>query len=308
MSKPYPNERVMLICWSWREFEKAGYIVNHKLLNQSAYQKAFDQPSAFQNKLFDEYRVCDQLPDGSKLPVDPKAVVVRTYIEQEAHNLNSLSFKYLKALIEHYNTADNELFVFLHRADEFTDLEVGAVLKDTGAEKCFLIGGGISHIYYRGFRNQGILGDNKYFYRAAVEKDKPAITVANNKTKQLFQPHFDKVWDYYKHEFQTKIFELKEDLLSFFYVVYPDDVPWDGEKMLKMLKENECLFLRVHSFIDHPDYPFTNSDLLHLKEYGYEAEKSFEFDDCRKNLSTPDQLEKEFGKVSSLLVGLFFFI
>ncbi len=306
MPSSYTKERIMLICWSWRDLELKKRIVNNALLNESFYKRNLNRVESFKDDLFDEYAVCDRLPDGTKPEVSPKAIVVRTYLIQELHNLESVSFQYLKNLVEWYKTAENELFVFLHRRDGFSDVEVGAILNMTRADKCFLIGGGTDHIYYRGFRNQGILGDDGRFFRSIPEKDKPAVTVADDQVKKIFQPHFDKTWDYYRHEFYTKIFELKEDLLTFFYAIYPDNEPWNGEDMVQRFFDNDCLRLRINSFIDHSDHQLTKDESGRLKEYGYKAEKSYEFDDCRKNLVGAHQLEDEFEEVASFLAELFF--
>ncbi|PHN03448.1 hypothetical protein [Flavilitoribacter nigricans] len=306
MPQTYERERVMLICWKWRDFELKQRIVSNALLKEKPYKKVLKDIEAFRDILFDEFTVCDELPDETTPAVVPRAVIVRTYVTHELNNLECKSYAYIKALIDLYKTDGNDLYVFLHRRDHFGDQEVGDILTQTAADKCFLIGEGRDQIYYRDFRNQGLLGDNGKFYRSPINPNKPPVTVANHKTKKVFQPHFDKIWEYYHHEFHTKIFELKEDLLVYFYKMYPDDKPWDSDRMKAELEEDECLRLRLASFIDHDTYQLSNDEINRLKAFGIQVEKSYEFDDCRKNLVENYHLGAEYERIANFLTHLFF--
>ncbi len=289
----------MLIVWKWRNFERSRNVVSQDLLQAMRFQPDENFIKLAENTLFDRYTVCDQRPDDTNPATEPPATVVRTYIEKHAGNLSDGCFQYLSKLVQHLKKANNQLYVFLHRRDGFGDEEVRALLRDHQVDKCFLIGGSRDFIY------RNLLSDDGRFFTKTAEKDQPEIRVADNKAKIVYQLYFDKVWEYYRHEFYTKIFELKEDLLSHFYAIYPGHQVWSYEQMREHLSRTKLLYLRVHCFMDDQCRCLTDPEKEALSVFGKEDGKSYEFDDCYVNLALHKQLEKEYETASSLLQKLF---
>lgn len=293
------QERIMLIVWKWRNFERSKNVVSLELLEELDFQPDKNFIGRAENTLFDRYTVCDQRPDGSTPAVDPPATIVRTYIETHTGHLNNTCFQYLAQLVQYLKKGDNQLYVFLHRRDGFGDGEVRALLRDHPVDKCFLIGGSRDFIY------RNLLSDDGRFFTKTPEKDRPEVKVADNKAKIVYQLYFDKVWEYYRHEFYTKIFELKEDLLSHFYTIRPADQVWTYEQMREHMNTDRPLYLRVHSFMDDQCRCLTDAEKEELNVFGKQDGKSYEFDDCYVNLAQNKALEKEYTTVSDLLNQLF---
>ena len=295
----------MLIVWKWRDMEREGRVVNMELLAKPEYRGVTARIQDYAGVLFDYYDVCEQRPNGTAPLAMPRAKVVRTFVEHKIRDLQAPTFQFLQTLIKHLKRKDNELFVFLHRRDGFGNEEVSTILKSAKADRCFLIGDGRDNIYYRQMRNQGLLGDNGRFFRRESSPGSPSISIADNKDKKVFLNHFKKVWNYYKHEFRTKIYELKEDLLSHFYAVYPDDQVWTYQALKDYLEQDRALYLRVSSFIDDNCHYLDTSSLAELDHYGKSVGKSYEFDDLRMNLAEPKDVNQEYLAVSKLLYDLF---
>lgn len=297
------KERIAIIFWRWRSFQKNDSIpiMDKTFWNNTDNLKLLETPElAFDYELADKYEVFFKNMDKEKIE-NPSAWVVRSYIENCENGLT-----FLKKMVQYFEKVNREIFVFLHRGEGFKVDDVTAVLKKTEAAKCFLFGGGRDYIYYA-TQSEGLLGENGKFFsqRTYTENGQkyPAIHVANDKKKRIFQPHFDKVWEYYKHEFDIKTFELREDLLSFLLPIFEDRVPDNGE--LKTLLEKEYgLFLRVKNFIG---LPRTKKEKIAFKKLEESREKSYSFDDLKENLNRKNNGNLEvLNDIQQHLQSLFF--
>lgn len=300
-----PKRRIMLISWKWRDFKKGGKVITNHLLQELNWDPEDNNIAKFKDVLFDEFIVCDPLPNGEKRPVKPESRVVRTSIGDEKHPVDLVAFGFLKSLVELYGDHDVELFVFLHRKDGFGDQEVKDILGNVKVSNCFLIGEGRDYIYYDRNRMQGLLGDHGRFIHNTARVDKPEIKVADTKKKQVFQPHFDKVWNYYKFEFYTKILELKEDLMTYLFIWEKDDKSAKRTEFREYLMADEKLYQRVNNFIGNSSLLLNGGEGKKLSDYESEDHKSYAFDDCRINLAKTENIDQEYDEVSKLLSSVF---
>lgn len=297
---PYPMRRIMLVSWRWLVFERAGKIVSSELLSKPEYASAISDVAAFRNELFDEFTVCEQQPDGTAPAVDPVALIVRTHIKRLVDQPVCLCCEYLERLIEYCQQEPTELLIFLHRRDGFTNENVSYFLPKIKTGRCFLIGGGRDIIYYHDKRNQGLLGEDGYFFRKNAVPGYPSVRVADREKKIVYLRYFEKVWAYYKHEFYTKVYELREDLLRHFYQLDLRLTIQTNEDLAAHLALNKVLSLRLASFIDDEDSKLSPTQKDDLDKYGKDAAKSYEFDDLKANLAAKE-ITTEYTHVSNLL-------
>lgn len=296
----------MIIIWKWRYFKRKSKVVNTSLLMQAEFANACAQPNHFKDILFDEFAVCKQKPDGTTPLVKPAAKVVRAYVENELGDLSCSAFSFLENLIKFYKKDNTEVFVFLHRKDGFGDQEVEHIKQLKLANRCFLIGEGRDVIYYKREHYKGMLGQNGRFFRSESRPGSPSVRIANEQEKTIDLRYFIKVWNHYKHEFYSKILELKEDLLTHFYAIYPDEATWSSRRLREKLEEDSILKLRVINFIENDKIKLTKSEIDKLKEGEVEDKRSYTFDSVKANLKTLQSIEKEYSMVSNLLYEHFF--
>lgn len=289
------KKRTMIISWKWEDFKSQQ--VTTDLLEEKAIPAIIENP---QQRYYDVYPTYLRRTNEETM-VEPAATIVRTYAKNGEKVID-----FLLALIEQYTQSDSEVFVFLHRRDGFTNKEVATILKNTNAEKCFLIGGGKDFIYYPTAK-QGLLGDNGAFFYNEPSINLPEIIIADDAQKRVYQPHFDKVWYYYNTEFDTKFFELKEDLLSHFYPSFANETTYSRTIYYDHLAKNELLFLRVKSFIDEQYLSLSPLEKEQLQQWEKVKGRSFTFDDCQENLvRLSDKEIKEYTEINTLLYQLFF--
>ncbi|MEL7250653.1 MAG: hypothetical protein AAFO03_19655 [Bacteroidota bacterium] len=297
------KEQTMLIVWKWRDLEKKGYVVDADLLAQPAYANTLENISEAFGTLYDEFEVQEQQPDGTTKPLNTPGKIVRTFVVRTMNAPNCPAVDYLQRLVEHYQKEENDLMVFLHRRDGFVQKDVTLLSNNYSLVGCFLIGDGRDVVYYRPERKRGLLGDNGRFYAAPAEPDqgRPEVRTANPRKKIVFARFFRKVWTYYQHEFYTKIFELREDLLRHFYQLTDDQSKVQSAILTKHLQEDDALYLRVISFIDDDCCPLSPKQSKALDTYGKNAAKAYEFDDLKANLLAHRNVTQEYAAISDLL-------
>lgn len=291
--------RIMLIVWKWRDWEEK--IITEEYLQKLQDHRWLNHIETAKNELFDEYQVCYFSEEEVKM-VEPEAKVIRVRIEHD--ETDQLTLLFLGTLITKYEK-EGELFVFLHRKDGFTDRSIRYLLEKYNNNRYFLFGEGRDYIYYQ-TQNEGLLGDDACFFSQKPNPQQPGIAVADDKRKLVFQPHFDKVWNHYKYEFYTKIYELKEDLLSHFVQLLAEHFDRPFTDYLQHMEKASPLLWRVKSFMDQDYHDFTDKEKKQLADYSYEQQKSFVFDDCRANLSRIAKVDKEYDDVVKMLHLLLF--
>lgn len=293
----------MLIAWKWNDLKRNKCVVDPDLLARPEYANILDNIESVAGKLFDEYQVEEAQPDGRTEPLKPAAKIVRTSINRTMGQADCPCMDYLKRLIEYYQDEDRDLMVFLHRRDGFAQDDVQLLSRSFNLKGCFLIGDGRDYIYYRPERKQGLLGDNGLFYMANPEPEEgiPEIRTSKRGKKIVFARYFRKVWTYYEHEFYTKIYELREDLLSHFYQLTDDRKAISAQVLQDHLNTNRILFLRLISFIDDECCTLNTDQAKELDDYGKGAAKAYEFDDLKANLQSHQNITDEYTEVSKLL-------
>lgn len=291
----------MIIAWKWHDF--SNYTLTEDWFQKEANQGWWDNRKIEEAKelLFDEYKVKEKKEEVIKSE-KYQAIVVRLRLKYNSYD--KLSLVFMLRLIDYYETEGAEIQVFLHRRDGFDKMAVRRLLDENSKPRYFLFGGGRDFIYYNTF-NVGLLGDDEQFYSQIPNGKQPAIRVADDENKYVFQPHFNKAWTHYEHEFETKIFELKEDLLSHFFLLY-DQFGKPYSNFLEHLEENKPLLWRVKSFMDDSCNCFEEEEIKKLEKYGYEHQKSYIFDDCGANLSRLKNVDKEYMDVAGLLNKLLY--
>ena len=141
------------------------------------------------------------------------------------------------------------------------------------------------------------------------------------------QPYFDRVWLYYSIEFETKVFDLKEDLFDcihtlFFYLVRSLKIPIN--KVFKLLKDEDggaTLVSIKKAFMDVYDEEIKSSESLNsfleegnemtlLKEAEKKRGISYFFDDCianleRERLNDQHFVSLEYDEIKNYMFNLF---
>jgi hypothetical protein len=291
--------RIMIIAWKWVDERLAT-------LNGNFFQKYTTNPEPiinFEGRYYDKYVVTRKVGEDEWINDDPPAYVIRLRV---AKGESGDSVDFIKDLARYFGDKGSQVFVFLHRGEGFTSAEVARILKEPLAARCFLFGGEADFIYFDS-QNIGLLGGNGRFFYLPPGKKNVEINVADNPSRQVFQPYFNKVWHYYKHEFYTKALELKEDLLGYLYGI--EETYLRQEQWLDHLSKNEPLLLRVKSFINDGCYAVlspTEEEIL--KDIERRRQKSLLFDDSKFNLKHADDSQKKeiYETISQTLCELFF--
>ncbi len=296
------DERVMIIIWKWNAF--SDHVICQDFFDAPKNKELLNNLDSGKNEVYDEYLVYEQSFKGERIQT-PKSKVVRVRIVNDKDCEDCMTF--LFRLIDKYTGKNGQVFDFLHRKDHYTDQHVLEIVRRTKAKKCFLIGGGRDFIYYNRAHKEGLIGEDGEFFSHSPSKQEPGIQVANDKKKRVYQPHFDKVWNHYQHEFGSKILELKTDLLARFYGIYDAGIQFSTTELRNHLLEDRNLYLRVKSFVDDGEScDLTPREVQQLEDYEKENGKSYIFDDCRRNLQDLKGIEKEYQDINSYLCDLFF--
>lgn len=292
-------QRNMFIFWKWKDFE--DQIIDDPFWDIEANHKLLEDVSLGENKIWDNFKVFLKSSKGEELSHNESSVI-RSWVK----NGCGICMEFVKALIDYYNAEKSKNFVFLHRSDGFTHEEVKYILKETAANKCFLIGEGRDYIYFPTFK-EGLLGDRGKFYSEPPGPDRPRITVANLIQKRVYEPYFSKVWHHYEHEFNIKIFELLYDLMIFLLPLNKTQ-SIDLSSWREHLNSNKLLMLRTKSFIRDEMIMLSKEEKTFLGKCEAKDQKSYEFDDCEMNLKAILKKPElsEYYAVSKLLFECFF--
>lgn len=294
--KKHSERKIMIIVWKWRDLPH----INEKLWKQEHFQAYIDNITDGKDHIYKEYPVqhSDLCPD---------ATVVATAI----YNVNENTNRLLDSLIEAYAQGNNEVMLFLHRSNDFEALDVDRLLERFKGRlsKCFLFADGRDYIYYK-TQKSGILDDIGSFYIQRDPKTEEKITTFDD--GKVLQPYFDRVWQYYNNEFETKVFQFKEELfdqwLPFLLPGQPEQI--SRESLLNALRggTERAIFFRVKSFLGRYEAELHNLDaaadfdqitaIKKEKDALKDREKadriSYDFDDCITNLIFQKNLGNKF--------------
>lgn len=315
-------DKLMIIVWKWRDFDIKGGI-SEKVLDKHA--KYINNIAHGKGKYYEEYRVekSDATKNGRILAIN-------------INNDGERCWKLLVTLVEVYSKKADEVLVFLHKAQFYDIKDVDKLLKNSNLNihKCFLFGSGVDYIYYD-FQQEGLLDDVGRFYKRP-NKNKPEEdvrilnSIKSELTYDINQPHFDRVWSYYQHELERKMFELKEDVCKALTPLMFPNKP----KLLvveeiheAINKSKKCLIFRLKDFIGYYDdkAQILNEDIARnfddigeledeikqLQKFEEASKQSYVFDDWMANLEHVERdkeklkkLKEDYQKVATIMYQL----
>jgi hypothetical protein len=292
------QKRLMFIVWNWREINKT--------LNEVVQWNGEPLGArAWKDKAYDEYDIAIKSSEGNVEYNEHGCKIIRIGIR---YGEGDGMLPYILKIIDAYKGNDQKIFLFLHRSDGFTPTDVQTAVRSKHINKCFLFSNGRDFIYYN-TQNIGLLGTGPtagLFYYQQAGNGKMEVKVADKQKKIVFQPFFDRVWHYYEHEFETKITEIRSDILYYLWLeAFPDDEIWPFTRLKALLQKNEMLYLRVKNLLDK-EYELTKAEHDRLVDWEIKQEKSFVFDDCRKNIERLKGVKEEYLVLHDRLVNLFF--
>lgn len=311
-------KKIMIIVWKW------DFLPDHlnAVLARQKYGNKLPDFATGKGQYYDEYQV-------EKSLLCPEALLVAARIYKDGEQ----TMQILEQLIEHYLPNETEadecqVMLFLHRNNDFKENDVTFFLNKYSKRlyKAFLFAQGRDYIYSNAEKQHiGLLnhmGEFAYGYHQASDEK---YFVADRNRKLVFQPFFDRIWSYYDIEFETKVFELKEDLFDCLYGLFLPDEPTDLSQELIVEKLKECedglLWYRLKSFMNK--YKKENKDpedldsfveegleMSKLKEAEKEKGKSYFFDDCianleRERLNDRDFVSQEYEEIKNQMHDLF---
>lgn len=230
--------------------------------------------------------------DGKWSVYGPKNQGDFVYCIKEGKNLSAILESIAKVLSNHADSP--ETFIFFHRIVFPDASKMGQFIEQltqtqrkSGQIKVFLFSADRDYIYITTQR-EGLLGvDGRFGDRIEVvdpksgERRTIAIEVVLDKEKQILKAdHFEKVWDYYSHEFKKKIANLKEDLFHYFIKYISREKPINADILYQHLDKGPLLKLRVKSLMGR----LREEEERLLATNEREAQQSYIFDDCNENL------------------------
>lgn len=295
----------LLIVWKWRDLTS----LNQVLLAQEpqAYEKYLSgikteaEEGAEDRSFFKVYPVV-------KSDLCPDACVIAASIYKDGEQTQKL----LDALIERYAEPEVELMLFLHRAHFYDEKDVDRLLTTFKGHisKCFLFADGRDYIYYK-TQKSGILDDIGSFFSGRDLLTGEKVNILHNGV--VAQPYFDRVWQYYNIEFETKLFQFKEELwdqwLPFLLPGRPGPISSVSLKQALEKDKKRVLFYRLKSLLgmyhQMPDATEEDGENWEADQQRKQEEKaiaelekadrrSYTFDDCIRNLEHQKEQESAF--------------
>lgn len=281
------EQKVMIINWKWLQNKH----INATLLQQEDIKPFTDPIKKGEGIFYRKYKV-----EPSELCPDALVIAVSIYKDNEEtqHLLNNI--------IDRYAKPHAKVMVFLHRSNYYEDDDVEYLLNHFKGRisKCFLFGDGRDYIYFKTQR-AGFLDDLGGFEKRRDKITGEKIITFDEETQQVKQPYFDRVWQYYESEFETKIVELKEELFDQWlpFLLPHQSYKINREQLLNAIHyaEDRCLFFRIKSFVGKydeikkldakDDFDKMNDlkkELDAIKKLEQKEKTSYIFDDCRVNL------------------------
>ncbi|HMQ46723.1 MAG TPA: hypothetical protein PKA00_07910 [Saprospiraceae bacterium] len=298
------GKKILIINWKWKLFENRH--VNENVLKEAEFDYYTQHIAEGKGKFYEEYQV-------EKSSLCPDALLVATSI----YKVNGQTERLLHALIQQYAKPENRVMLFLHRSNNYEDKDVQSILshfKDRLA-KCFLFAFGRDYIYYT-TRRSGLLNDTGGFFMGRDPVTDEKVVIYDEENKLVKQPYFDRVWQYYETEFETKILNLKEELmdcwLPFMLPGKPENI--EAQALLGAIEKSDqedkrAMMYRLRSFLVYynqldyldpeQDFDLKNElekELETLKALEKKHQESFLFDDCIANLENDAQNGKALVK------------
>lgn len=281
-------EQIMFIVWKWVDLE----VINEKSLEKGKLSEYLGDIQNNKTSFYKEYKV-----EKGTLDLDAKVVSTFIYNTKETRVL-------LYALLEKYAVNDNEVMVFLHRGDFYKEQDVDDLLSHfrDRVYNCYLFADGRDYIYHK-TQKSGFLDDAGGFRNGIDRETGEGIQTFDTETQKVKQPYFDRVWEYYKIEFEIKVFQLKEELFDcwfpFLLPNYPEKISL--KKLIDTIntQNDRMLWLRLKSFanqfnqeinklnevLDAEKIDSLEEEKKALEKFEKKQKISYFFDDCINNLN-----------------------
>ncbi|MCB0628926.1 MAG: hypothetical protein R2824_09745 [Saprospiraceae bacterium] len=295
--------RLMFIAWNWHTIANTL----NEVVQLNPHPMGIQE---WKDKAFDELDVVVKKSDDKIVPDADRSKVIRINVADK-NGFGMLP--HILEIVTAYQNPGQKSFLFLHRSDGFRSKEVKTALQNMHVDKCFLFSDGRDFIYYP-VQQIGLLSGaaRRFFYQPA-ENGQSEVRVADERKKIVFQPHFDRVWHYYEHEFQTKIIEIRTDLLYFLWTkTFPGDQIWSAQQFQDLFQadRNETekirmLYLRIKNLLDKR-FKLTQDEKGKLIAWEEKQQKSFVFDDCRENMTRLKGVRSKYEILHDKMMHLFF--
>ena len=300
MKKGIAKRRIMIINWKWKELSLA---LNDKKLSKKENQKYLEDFKLGKTIFYDEYKIIrsndlwnlesDYL---SRINEDDLIIITSIYNGEKTD-------KIIEQIVnEYYKTEHTEIYLMLHRNENYTHDDVKRLLDDIEPiTKCFLFAYGRDFIYYNHKHDTGLVNEVGDFYTSRVKKRK----IADKEKKIVRNDYFTKVWKYYEVEFREKVQELETIVLDATTQAFGG---YDKNSMAKIQliefleNSDDLIYIRLKSFLGYYDnieqYSFEKvetyeNELKRLSSYEKIKGKSFIFDDAKENLRHVEQPKEE---------------
>ena len=316
------GKKIMIINWKWTWFHDhrvtSDYLAENKNFTQNIKKG--------KGKFYEEYIVKKEGKIDQDTALDDSIIVATSiykHFDTQIILYNLIDYYYNK-----YRLQNPIIFLFLHRGNFYHKSDVYNILNNKPEiNQCFLFAHPSDFIYYKTLK-KGFLDDAGGF-----SKEGKVCQKINGK-KIIKAKFFNDVWNYYQHEFKSKIFTLKEDLfLNLSFLTESSTNEFCSFALRERLsKSNDLLLLRLKSFLGFydnvslhesnelseeleliDDFLTIDNDLFIDIEYSeYESLKklekkrhtSYEFDDCNANLEHIQPNNEDDKKANELYLEL----
>lgn len=239
MSKASSQQQIIIVLWKWDNLTK----INANALSEADFEAHIADIEKGKGLYYEELAV-------EESPICKNPLLVRVNI----YNDNNQTQRLFLAVLQLYIRPVNEVMLFLHRANFYGEKEVGEFRKmfSDASLKCFLFSEARDFIYYS-TKNAGFLNETGGFYAQREPSSGEFIRTFDRDSKKVKQPYFDRVWQYYRDEFQSKVFMLKQELFDAWFPLMLPNQPEIIAKSLLIARLNEqkerALIERVNSFL-----------------------------------------------------------
>jgi hypothetical protein len=322
------GKKIMIIVWKWTGLHHVhGSTLSDEEVNACLDDIHLGKASHFAHeqkedaekhgKFFAEYKVTP-----SRLCPDAQVVPVSIYrVRPAPDDPNPLWRKDLlfNVLDKYTSNEHDEVMLFLHRGNFYEEVDVREILQHYHGRisKCFLFAYGRDFLYYN-TQQAGFLDDAGGLHR---KKDAASHAVVSTfEQGQIQQPFFDRVWQYYASEFETKVLFLKEDLLDAWFplMVNAQQKSLRSEDLRHFVDQHteKALLERVKSFLDKIPLESEVNDFEERRQVQKERDRivalekeegvSYIFDDFIGNLEEDTLIYKAYRECKKQMEDLLF--
>ena len=322
------RQQIIIVNWKWTDYKerisadellgemgqnglKEG--VNEIIFEKGNYQVHLEDIQKGRGGYFQEH-------SAEYSEMCPQGKFVKVGIYKDSKHTEQL----LYAVLDQYIKVGCDVLLFLHRGHFYKEEDVLA-LQERYKEcriKCFLMADGRDYIYYA-TQKSGLLNDKGGFFNGRDKDLKSYIKTFDREKGIVKQPYFDRVWAHYRFEFQSQVFELKEEIFAAWFKLLlpfqPEEIAVVDLKEYLAQQTGRALLYRINSFIGrHKSSQLKGVTLdpeaIQLKKEEKEVvnlekaeRKSFLFDDAIANIGFQDPMEQEYYQEAAQALSVILF-